>query len=295
MALSSMTGFARAAGGSGPWTWTWEARSVNGRGLDLRLRLPSGYDSLEPAARAAAAERFQRGSLTLLLNLDEAAEGAGWRINEAALEQAVAAARALKERLPEAALSVDGLLSLRGVLETGAPPEAEPERAAREAAMLASLIEALDALREARRAEGRRLQALLESQLAEIARLSREARATAAAQPEALKQRLKEQVAALLEAAPPLSEERLAQEAALLAVRADVREELDRLDAHVAAARELIAAGGAVGRRLDFLAQELNREANTLCSKSADVALTRIGLEVKAVIDQFREQAANVE
>jgi uncharacterized protein (TIGR00255 family) len=181
------------------------------------------------------------------------------------------------------------------VLETGEPAEGDEERAAREAAMLASLAQALDALRRARREEGRRLQDLLERQLEAIAGFASEARATAATQPAALKARLRDQVAMLLETSPPLSEERLAQEAALLAVRADVREELDRLDAHVAAARELIAAGGAVGRRLDFMAQEFNREANTLCSKSSDVALTRIGLELKAAIDQFREQAANVE
>ena len=290
-----MTGFARAGGGAGARAWTWEARSVNGRGLDVRLRLPSGHDAVEPAARSAAAERFQRGSLTLSLNLVEASDGAAWRINEAALDHAVDAVRRLKARLPDVVVSADGLLALRGVLETGEPTESEEERAAREAAMLASLAQALEGLREARREEGRRLQELLERQLVTIAGFAAQARATAAAQPEALRARLRDQVATLLEASPALSEERLAQEAALLAVRADVREELDRLDAHVVAARELIAAGGAVGRRLDFMAQELNREANTLCSKSSDVALTRIGLELKAAIDQFREQAANVE
>jgi uncharacterized protein (TIGR00255 family) len=295
MSISSMTGFARAGGGAGARAWSWEARSVNGRGLDLRLRLPGGHDAIEPAARAAAAERFQRGSLTLSLTLVEAPEGAAWRINDAALDNAVEAVRRLKQRLPEAVVSADGLLALRGVLETGEPAEGDEERAAREAAMLASLAQARDALRRARREEGRRLQDLLERQLEAIAGFASEARATAATQPAALKARLRDQVAMLLETSPPLSEERLAQEAALLAVRADVREELDRLDAHVAAARELIAAGGAVGRRLDFMAQEFNREANTLCSKSSDVALTRIGLELKAAIDQFREQAANVE
>ena len=295
MTISSMTGFARAGGGAGARAWCWEARSVNGRGLDVRLRLPSGHDAIEPQARAAAAERFQRGSLTLSLNLVEAPEGAAWRINEAALDHAVEAVRRLKARLPELTVSADGLLALRGVLETGEAAEGDEERTAREAAMLASLGQALDALRQARREEGRRLQDLLLGQLEAIAGFAAAARATAAAQPEALKSRLRDQVAALLEGSPALSEERLAQEAALLAARADVREELDRLDAQVAAARELIAAGGAVGRRLDFMAQEFNREANTLCSKSSDVALTRVGLELKAAIDQFREQAANVE
>ena len=290
-----MTGFARAGGGAGARAWSWEARSVNGRGLDVRLRLPSGHDAIEPPARAAVAERFQRGSLSISLNLVEAPEGGAWRVNEAALDHAVEAARRLKARLPEAVLSVDGLLALRGVLETGEATESEEERAAREAAMLTSLAQALDALRKARREEGLRLQALLEERLVEIARLAADARLAAAAQPAALRARLKDQVEALLAASPGLSEERLAQEAALLAAKADIREELDRLDAHVAAARDLLKAGGAVGRRLDFLSQEFNREANTLCSKSSDVALTRIGLDIKAAIEQLREQAANVE
>jgi len=272
-----MTGFARAGGGAGARAWSWEARSVNGRGLDVRLRLPSGHDAIEPPARAAVAERFQRGSLSISLNLVEAPEGGAWRVNEAALDHAVDAALRLKARLPEAALSIDGLLALRGVLETGEATETEEERAAREAAMLSSLAQTLDALRKARREEGLRLQALLEERLAEIARLAADARLAAAAQPAALRARLKDQVEALL------------------AAKADIREELDRLDAHVAAARDLLKAGGAVGRRLDFLSQEFNREANTLCSKSSDVALTRIGLDIKAAIEQLREQAANVE
>ena len=293
-----MTGYARAEGGDSQVSWVWEAKSVNGRGLELRLRLPSGHDALEPFAREAAARGLKRGNVQLSLAVSRIAETPSVRINTALLEQVLAVTQDWQARFPDVAPARwDGLLALKGVLEPmeAEDVDAEAVRLGREAAMKLTLEQMLAALVAMRAGEGSRLVAVLTSQLDEIQALAGRAGATAALRPEAIKARLKAQVAAVLEAAPALPEERVAQEVALLAVKADIREELDRLGAHVAAARELIAAGGAVGRKLDFLSQEFNREANTLCSKSSDVELTRIGLDLKAVIDQFREQVQNIE
>jgi uncharacterized protein (TIGR00255 family) len=295
MPLSSMTGFAESAGAHAGFAWRWEVKSVNGRGLDMRLRTPPGLDGLDAPARKLASARFTRGSLQVSLT-SEPQEGArGLKIDAAALASAVSIAReiAAETGLPPA--RVDGLLALKGVIvaEETAPLD-EAARALRDAAILESLAHAFDALVRERLNEGAKLQALLSAQLEEIARLTAEAGAQAAAQPAALKARLQAQWQELL-AGVPLPEERLAQEAALLAAKADVREELDRLAAHVEDARAMLKEGQAIGRKLDFLSQEFNREANTLCSKSSDIALTRIGLALKAVIDQFREQSQNVE
>ncbi len=276
--LSSMTGFASATGQD----WSWEARSVNHRGLDLRLRLPPGCDGLEPSARKAAQARFARGSVTLELRFEPASAGQRFRVDEAWLEELAEVAGRRGGR------DIAGLMGLRGVIEA---VDRDPE-ARDEAALLASMEEALDGLLEARQAEGRALGAALDDLLLSMKAQAGTARSLAATQPAALRERLVAAVAAL---DAELPEDRLAQEVALLAAKADVREELDRLDAHLEAASELLASGEAVGRKLDFLCQEINREANTLGSKSADLELTRAVLDLKAALEAFREQARNVE
>lgn len=298
MTVASMTGYARAEGRDAQVSWVWEAKSVNGRGLELRCRLPSGHDALEPVARELAAKKLKRGNIQLSLNVTRLAEQPAVRVNAELLNQMVALIAELGPAHPHIGQARwDGLLAIKGVLEPmeAEDVDAEAVRLARETAMRATLEEMLTALANMRLSEGGRITTVLLHQLGEIAELSERAGACAVLRPEALKERLRAQVAAVLEAAPALAEDRLTQEVALIAVKADVREELDRLRAHVAAARELLAAGGAVGRKLDFLAQEFNREANTLCSKSSDVDLTRVGLDLKAVIDQFREQVQNIE
>lgn len=291
-----MTGFARAQGQHGPLTWTWELKSVNGRGLEVRSRLAPGFEALEIPAREAASRLLRRGNVSISLSVVRANDTPAVRLNEALLLQLAAAVRATAERLPGFAQPrLDSLLAVKGVVEVVEEAEDEAGREARLKAVQAGLEAALDSLNAMRLSEGARLVQVLSGQLDEVERLAAAAETTASLRPEAVRERLRLQVEALLQAAPALSEERLAQEAALLAAKGDVREELDRLKAHVAAARELLAGGGAIGRRLDFLCQEFNREANTLCSKAADVELTRIGLDLKAVIEQFREQVQNIE
>ena len=295
MAIVSMTGFAEAHGSRDGARWRWEAKSVNGRGLDLRLRTPPGFDGIEPAARALAGERFKRGSLQVQLTFEAGDSGRGLKIDAVALAAAVRIAREVAIETGLAPARVDGLLALKGVIvqEEALPVEA-PERAMRDAAIIETLATAFDALARARVAEGNKLHAVLGTQMDDIERLTREAGALAATQPKALRDKLAAQVREMLSGSG-IAEDRLAQEAALLAVKADIREELDRLHAHVHEARALLSSAEAVGRKLDFLSQEFNREANTLCSKSSDITLTRIGLALKATIDQFREQAQNVE
>ncbi len=297
MTLASMTGFARSEGaGTTPvnWSWAWELRSVNGRGLELRFRLPGGFDALEPALRELAGKRLKRGNVTanLTIRREEAPRLAP---DPAALEQVLALATALAARIPGAPPPrAEALLALPGVMRATA--EAREEIGAEQlAAVREGFAQALEGLVAARRAEGGRLAATLATHLAEITTLCTRAAAEAADQPAAQKARMLESVRALLAELPALPEERIAQEVALLAGKSDVREELDRLDAHLHAAGALLAEGEAIGRRFDFLAQEFNREANTLCSKSASVALTATGLALKAAIEQLREQVQNVE
>ncbi len=296
MPISSMTGFARADGHEGACSWIWEARSVNGKGLDIRCRLPSGFEALDAKARGLARDKFKRGNLTLALNMVWTEAGSGWRVNEDLLDQVQALMPVLRRRWPEASEpSADGLLSLRGLIEP-VEEELDPDaRRALEEAVLAGLAEALTGLAAMRAEEGARLADVLEGQIATIESLCARARECAGMQPAAIRARLAEQVAALLEDVPALAEERLAQEAALLMIKADISEELDRLTSHVSAARGLLGASGAVGRKLDFLCQEFMRESNTLCAKSADVDLTDTGIELKAIIEQFREQVQNIE
>lgn len=290
-----MTGFARVEGQSEGFAWVWELRSVNGKALDLRFRLPPGYDALEAPLKARLGEIAKRGSINANLSIAEASKPPTLRINETVLEQVVELMRALESRLDAAPPRLDGVLGIRGVIEAAEEATGPDQRETRLATVAASFGEALTALAAARAAEGERLHAVLTARLDEIAGYVDAAERTAAAQPDAIRARFKKQMAALFESVPPLPEERLAQELALLIGRADVREELDRLDAHIAAARDLLAEGTNVGRRFDFLCQEFNREANTVCSKSADLELTRLGLSLKAAIEQLREQVQNIE
>jgi uncharacterized protein (TIGR00255 family) len=293
--VASMTGFARVEGEADGVAWSWELKSVNGKSLDVRFRLPAGYDALELPLRALIGEHLKRGSVSVNLTVARTAAGTNLQINRAVLDQVLALARELGREIEAAPPRVDGLLALRGVLESAEEMPDPTLRERREALLLAGCRKVIDALAVMRRAEGARLGAVLAERLQEIADLVAAAEASAASQPDAIRARLKALLDALRDAVPSISEERLAQEAALLVARGDIREELDRLAAHIAAARELLAEGGAIGRRLDFLCQEFNREANTLCSKSADVELTRIGLALKAGIEQLREQVQNFE
>jgi uncharacterized protein (TIGR00255 family) len=291
----SMTGFAEAVGSHDGLRWRWEAKSVNGRGLDVRLRTPPGFDSLEPPARMLATERFRRGSLQVSLTVEQQEASRGLKVDTAALASAVKLASEIAAETGLEPARIDGILALKGVIVQDEQGVLDPlKRADRDAAILKSLAYAFDALVKARANEGAKLQALLSAQISEVEKLTNEAAGLAATQPAALRKKLQDQISDML-AGGSIAEDRLAQEAALLAARADVREELDRLHAHVQDARALIASGEGAGRKLDFLAQEFNREANTLCSKSSDIALTRVGLALKAVIDQLREQAQNVE
>lgn len=293
-----MTGFARVDGRAGAKAWIWELKSVNGRGLELRFRLPPGFDAIEPEIRSLAQSKLVRGNVTLNLQLMEAADAAppAYRLNEALLEQLLAVGAKLEAR-GIGAPRLDGLLAVRGVVEPVAGAvEDEAARAAVETAMKQSFAAALDQLVKSRSGEGAKLAGILNGMLDEITGLVTKAAAIEAVRPEALRKRLRQQLDDLLAQSPPVSEERLAQELALQVTRLDVREELDRLKAHVETTHGLLKGDAkGVGRKLDFLAQEFNREANTLCSKAFDAGLTAVGLELKLVIDRLREQAQNVE
>lgn len=295
MPIASMTGFSRGTGQHGPDSWSWEVKSVNARGLDIRCRLPAGMDSLEPAVRRRVADRFSRGAVNLTLQVTSATRRGRFEVNREALDQIKAVMGELHDELEVEPPRLDGLLTIRGVVDLVEEEDSIEEIEAREQAVLASLEEALDGLSAARDEEGTRIAAVLDSQLDEIASLVDAAVGCEEARPERLRERLAAMLSDVLDQTPALPEERLAQEVALLLIKADVREEIDRLSAHIASARGLLAEGGPSGRRLDFLCQEFNRESNTLCSKAAEVDLTRIGLDLKAVIEQFREQVQNVE
>ncbi len=292
-----MTGFAQTEDRDETFDWVWEAKSVNGRGLDLRCRLGAGLDRLEPAVRKAAVKRFKRGNLSVNLRLTRHAGSQQVQVNRQLLDDLITLTHDYRSTEGIERPSLDGLLALRGVIEPvgEAAEENEGESAARDKALLASLGQTFDGLATARAAEGAQLSEIVGAQLAAMEVLAGRASESAALRPAAAKVRLETQVAALLDAGAPLPEERLAQELAVLAVKTDIREELDRLATHIAAATVLLSEDGAIGRKLDFLAQELNREANTLCAKSNDPELSEIGLELKAVIDQFREQVQNIE
>jgi uncharacterized protein (TIGR00255 family) len=294
MPLRSMTGFARSAGEADGASWQWELRSVNGRGLELRLRLPTGFEALEQPSRAAIQSGFARGNLQATLNVRRDGGGARLVLNESALADAHAAARRATEIVGGAPVALDSLLQMRGVIETA---EIAPDDWVETAgpSIMTGLGEAVAALQAMRAEEGARLAAVLEAQIDRIGALAGAIRVSPARGADAVRARLAAQVATLIEASNALSDERLHQEAALIAARADVEEELDRLDSHIAATRALLAESEPVGRKLEFLAQEFNREANTICSKANDIEITRAGLDLKAVIDQLREQVQNIE
>jgi len=293
--LSGMTGFARRDGSHGDWTWAVEARSVNGRTLEARFRGPPGFDGLERVAREAAQARFQRGQLTIGLQAKRAEARAQVQVNLAELDRLIVLSQSYVAAGQAAPPRFDGLLAVKGVVEAAEEADDPEARKALEAAMAASIESALDDLKAARAEEGAALTGVLTGLVDRIEHLRLQAEAFAAAQGPALKERYARRIAELMNEGAEAFEERIVQEAALLAVKADVREELDRLAAHVASARVLVTEGGPAGRRLDFLAQEFMREANTLCSKSASSPLTAVGLDLKAAIEQFREQIQNVE
>jgi uncharacterized protein (TIGR00255 family) len=295
MALSSMTGFARGHGVSGAYSWAWELKSVNAKGLDLRLRLPPGWDAVEGPARAAAAQVLSRGTVYGNLTIEREGVAPVVRVNEPVLNAVLATLKGLAGRVDAAPPRLDGILSLKGVIEVIDEDEREDDRRAAEAAVVAGFRGTLAELAAMRGREGAALGQILTQRIGEIGALAARAEAAPGRKPEAIKARIADQVATLLDTTTRFDPDRLHQEAILIASKADIREELDRLASHVAQVGQLIADGGAIGRRLDFLAQELNREANTLCSKSNDVELTNIGLELKSVVEQFREQVQNLE
>ena len=289
-----MTGFARVEGALGAWSWAVEARSVNGRNLEARFRGPNGFDALERVVRDGAQARFARGQIQIALQARRAESGGGVRINSELLDQFVRLAEDYGERPGVDRPRLDGLMAIRGVIEVAEETDTPEVRAAVEAAMGQSILAVLDGLATSRLAEGTALAPVLAAQVDRIAELVQQAEAEAAAQPAAIRERFERRMAELIADPRPL-EDRILAEAAVMAGKADIREELDRLAAHIDAARALLTGDGAAGRRLDFLIQEFMRETNTLCSKSATTALTAIGLELKATIDQFREQVQNVE
>lgn len=294
--LQSMTGFGRSADQFGALSWRWEVRSVNGRGLDVRLRLPSGFEELEPVVRESIGKSFARGNVNLTLSASAVETASRIRLNETALKDVLAASDTISERTGGAAPSVEALLNVRGVLEIVESDEDTPAtNTALRAALLGDLAKAVGEVRQARLEEGRRLQAVILQKLEEIESLTGRIKSAPGRSVAAIKERLKTQVGKLLEASSTLDEARLHQEAALAATRADVEEELERLQSHIVAARDLVAKGGPVGRRLDFLCQEFNREANTLCSKASDKDISSLGVALKVAIDQMREQVQNVE
>src|SRR6202161_4342430 len=295
MALSSMTGFARSHGSSGPYAFEWELKSVNAKRFDMRMRLPPGWDELEAAAKKRAGELLSRGTVYANLNVKRANAGSIVRINEDVLASIVKVAGELAGRIDAVAPSIDGLLGIKGVIEVVDPESNEAEDKAAKAAAAASFEQALTELVEMRRREGVTLGQILIQRMDEIERLAKKAEAAPGRKPEAIKARLAEQIGALLGASEAFDFDRRNQAAIMIAGKAEIREELDRIASHISQAREMIGKGGPVGRRLDFLAQEFNREVNTCCSKSNDLEFTNTGLEIKNVVEQFREQVQNLE
>lgn len=296
MALSSMTGFARGQGTIGSYVWSWEIKSVNAKGLDVRFRLPPGWDAVEGPVRKAATDALGRGTVYGNLTVERKGIAPTVRINEPVLNAVIATLDILDNKVVGAARpTLDGILALKGVMEIVEEDERAEDRRAAEAAIVAGFNKTLADLVAMRRAEGATLGRLLSARLDEIAALAARAEAAPGRKPEAIKARLAEQVATLLSASQRFDSDRLHQEAILLATKADIREELDRLASHGEQVRKLLKDGGAVGRKLDFLAQELNRESNTLTAKANDLNLSNIGLELKGVVEQFREQVQNLE
>ena len=295
MSLSSMTGFARSHGASGPYVFEWELKSVNAKGFDFRMRLPPGWDDIEPPVRKRAAEVLSRGTVYANLTVKRANAVSGIQINQDVLAAVLKVASEIAGKVDAVAPSIDGLLGIKGVIEVVEPEADEAEEKAARAAVETAFGEALKSLIEMRKREGASLGAVLAQRLDELEALAKQAEAAPGRKPDAIKARLAEQIAALLDTSDRFDPDRLHQEAIMMATKADIREELDRIASHIAQSREMLAKGGAVGRRLDFLAQEFNREVNTCCSKSIDLELTNAGLAMKNVVEQFREQVQNLE
>jgi uncharacterized protein (TIGR00255 family) len=295
MALSSMTGFARSHGASGPYTFEWELKSVNAKGFDLRVRLPQGFDELEAHAKKHAGGVLSRGTVYANLNVKRTNAAATVRINENVLNSVLRVATQLSGKIDAVAPSIDGLLAIKGVIEVAEPEGNEEEDNAARLAAAEAFDKALADLVDMRKREGTSLGQILTQRVDEIEALATRAEASPGRKPEAIKARLAEQIATLLDTSDRFDPDRLMQEAILIATKADIREELDRIASHIAQARELIGKGGPIGRKLDFLAQEFHREVNTCCSKSNDIELTNTGLAMKNVVEQFREQVQNLE
>lgn len=295
MSLSSMTGFARSHGASGPYVFEWELKSVNAKGFDFRMRLPPGWDDIEPPVRKRAAEVLSRGTIYANLTVKRANAVSAIQINQDVLASVLKVASEIAGKVDAVAPSIDGLLGIKGVIEVVEPEADEAEEKAARAAVESAFGEALKSLIEMRKREGASLGAVLAQRLDELEALAKQAEAAPGRKPDAIKARLAEQIAALLDTSDRFDPDRLHQEAIMMATKADIREELDRIASHIAQSREMLAKGGAVGRRLDFLAQEFNREVNTCCSKSIDLELTNAGLAMKNVVEQFREQVQNLE
>ncbi len=295
MTIASMTGFARQAGAYEHFTWAWELKSVNGKAFDVKLRLPQSCDHIEVHARAAIMQGFKRGNVQASLAVVGRDTEEKIAINDVILENYIALAEKLRARLGSDKLNAEAFLTLKGVFEFVATPLTENVQTALDAEILISLREAVKSLSAARRAEGAQLHKILSAQVNRIEELTLAARDNPSRTPEAIRMRLNEQVRRLLETGASFDQERLHQEAVLIATRADIQEEIDRLIGHVESARDLLQSAEPVGRKLDFLAQEFNREANTLCSKAGDKAMTTIGLDLKSTIDQLREQVQNIE
>lgn len=291
-----MTGFGRSEGSVNGLSWVWEVRSVNGRGLDVRLRTPPGMDSLETSIRDLCAKTLVRGNVSAALMVERQMAQGSVRLNEQVLADVLKAANRVAEITGGARPDTASLLSIKGVLETAdATTESDEEKAGRDRALLASFDAALTELVKARRSEGAKLCAILNDQIGTIAKLTGDVRASPSRSADAIRARLQDLIKRVMETGQSFDQDRLHQEAVLAATRADVEEELSRLETHVETAREIMLSNGAAGRKLDFLAQEFNREANTLCSKSNAADVTRAGLALKTVIDQMREQVQNVE
>ncbi|SKA28732.1 YicC/YloC family endoribonuclease [Consotaella salsifontis] len=295
MSVASMTGFARFEEQNGDFGFVWEIRSVNGKGLELKTRLPQGFEAVELEMRRVAADRLKRGNVQVSLQLRRDGEQPAFFINQDMLAQLVELSSRLVKEGNATLPSADGLLSIKGVIDVAENPVDQSVQEARQRAVLKGFGAALDRLVAARLAEGEALKQVLLQRLDAIESLVAAAEADTSRSPEAIRRRLQAQVEMLLGSDERLEAGRLHQEAAVLAAKADVREEIDRLAAHVEAARALLDQGGPIGRRLDFLSQEFNRESNTICSKSNAASLTTIGLELKVIVDQFREQVQNIE
>lgn len=295
MTLASMTGFARTQGTSGAWSWAWELKSVNGKGLDVRLRLPGGWEGLENGLRQTAARVLSRGNVNANLSLTHTDPEVSVRVNEDVLRSIATSVRRVADELGAPPVQLESLLGLKGVMEISEAQDSEAARTALEAEIIAGFERALVELAAMRAQEGAALGIVLGERLDGIAALTAAAEANPSRRPEAIRAKLADQIRVLMDTGASFDLDRLHQEALMIASKVDVREELDRLVAHVAAARAMLKEGGAMGRRLDFLAQEFNRETNTLCSKANDVSLTAIGLELKGMVEQFREQVQNIE